>query len=86
MAVVGAALGAFVYLQRTEPSWYARLWYPLQVPDDRPRTYAQQQQLDPALLAAVIETESKFNPERALERRRCRPHAADTRRPRRGSR
>jgi soluble lytic murein transglycosylase len=25
------------------------------------RTYAQQQRLDPALLAAVIETESKFN-------------------------
>ena len=55
-----AALGAFAYLQRTEPAWYARLWYPLKY-QAIVRTYAQQQRLDPALLAAVIETESKFN-------------------------
>ena len=59
MAVVLAAIGVFVYLQKSEPAWYARLWYPLRYPTIV-RTYAQQQKLDPALLAAVIETESKF--------------------------
>jgi soluble lytic murein transglycosylase len=61
-AVVLAGLGAFVYLQRSEPSWYARLWYPLRY-STNVRVYASQDHLDPALLAAVIETESKFNPE-----------------------
>ena len=59
--VIVAALGAFAYLQKTEPAWYARLWYPLRY-QTIVRTYAQQQRLDPALLAAVIETESKFDP------------------------
>ena len=62
MAVaVCATLGAFVYLQRTEPAWYARLWYPLHY-STNVRVYASQDHLDPALLAAVIESESKFNP------------------------
>jgi soluble lytic murein transglycosylase len=60
VAVVFAAIGVFLYLQKTEPAWYARLWYPLRY-QAIVRTYAQQQRLDPALLAAVIETESKFN-------------------------
>jgi soluble lytic murein transglycosylase len=50
----------FVYLQRTEPPWYARLWYPLRY-STNVRVYASQDHLDPALLAAVIESESKFN-------------------------
>jgi soluble lytic murein transglycosylase len=58
--VTFAALGAFLYLQRTEPPWYARLWYPLHYSTNI-RVYAQQDDLDPALLAAVIEVESKFN-------------------------
>jgi soluble lytic murein transglycosylase len=49
-----------VYLQRTEPPWYARLWYPLRY-STNVRVYASQDHLDPALLAAVIEAESKFN-------------------------
>jgi soluble lytic murein transglycosylase len=49
-----------VYLQRTEPPWYARLWYPLRY-STNVRVYASQDHLDPALLAAVIETESKFD-------------------------
>ena len=57
-ALVFAALGAFLYLRTTD--WYARLWHPLRYATIV-RTYAQQQQLDPALLAAVIDTESKFN-------------------------
>ncbi|MBV8064950.1 MAG: lytic transglycosylase domain-containing protein [Actinobacteria bacterium] len=59
-AGVVVAAGAFAYLQHTEPPWYARLWYPLRYATIV-RTYAQQQQIDPALLAAVIDTESKFN-------------------------
>jgi soluble lytic murein transglycosylase len=53
--------GAFLYLQRTEPAWWARLWYPLRY-EQIVRTHAAQDGLDPALLAAVIEQESKFRP------------------------
>jgi soluble lytic murein transglycosylase len=52
----------FLYLQNTEPSWYARLWYPLRYPAIV-RGHAANYHLDPALLAAVIEAESKFNPD-----------------------
>ena len=60
VAVVVASLGVFAYLQHTEPPWYARLWYPLRytsIVDGHAAHY----HLDPALLAAVIEAESKFN-------------------------
>jgi soluble lytic murein transglycosylase len=53
--------GAFLYLQRTEPAWWARLWYPLRY-DQIVRTHARNYDLDPALLAAVIYQESKFRP------------------------
>jgi peptidoglycan lytic transglycosylase len=53
-------IGAFVYLQQTEPPWYARIWYPLRY-STNVRVYASQDHLDAALLAAVIEAESKFN-------------------------
>ena len=58
--MVFAAIGVFLFLQKTEPAWWARLWYPLRY-EVIVRGYAQQRQIDPALLAAVIETESKFN-------------------------
>jgi peptidoglycan lytic transglycosylase len=61
-AVLFAAVGVFLYLQKTEPSWYARLWYPLHY-SSIVRGHAGHYHLDPALLAAVIEAESKFNPE-----------------------
>jgi soluble lytic murein transglycosylase len=61
-AVALAALAAFFYLQRTEPPWYARLWYPLRY-SAIVRGHAANYHLDPALLAAVIEAESKFNPD-----------------------
>jgi soluble lytic murein transglycosylase len=48
-----------VYLQRTEPAWYARLWYPLRY-ENVVRGHARNYDLDPAFLAAVIEQESKF--------------------------
>jgi soluble lytic murein transglycosylase len=53
------AAGAFVYLQRSEPPWYARLWYPLRY-ESIVRGHARNYDLDPALLAAVIDQESKF--------------------------
>jgi peptidoglycan lytic transglycosylase len=61
LLVLVAGTGAFVYLQRTEPPWYARLWYPLRYASIV-RGHAAQENLDPALLAAVIEQESKFDP------------------------
>ena len=48
-----------MYLQHTEPSWYARLWYPLRY-ESIVRGHARNYDLDPAFLAAVIEQESKF--------------------------
>ena len=59
-AVAAAAIGAFTYLQRTEPAWWARIWYPLRY-QAIVRGHAQHYRLNPALLAAVIEQESKFN-------------------------
>jgi soluble lytic murein transglycosylase len=50
--------GVVLYLRTT--AWYARLWHPLRYATIV-RTYAKQQRLDPALLAAFIDTESKFN-------------------------
>ena len=58
--MVVAAAGAFLYLQRTEPPWWARLWYPLRY-TAIVRGHAANYRLNPALLAAVIEQESKFN-------------------------
>jgi soluble lytic murein transglycosylase len=59
-AIAAAAIGAFTYLQRTEPAWWARIWYPLRY-QAIVRGHAQHYRLNPALLAAVIEQESKFN-------------------------
>jgi soluble lytic murein transglycosylase len=59
-AVLAAAIGAFLYLQRTEPPWWARLWFPLRY-TAIVRGHAANYRLNPALLAAVIEEESKFN-------------------------
>jgi soluble lytic murein transglycosylase len=61
LAVLAAATGAFLYLQRTEPPWWARVWYPLHYAAIV-RGHAAEENLDPALLAAVIESESKFDP------------------------
>ena len=51
--------GAFLYLQRVEPAWWARLWYPLRY-EQIVRGHARNYRLDPALVAAVIYQESKF--------------------------
>ena len=49
-----------MYLQRTEPAWWARIWYPLRY-SSIVRGHAHNYDLNPALLAAVIDQESKFN-------------------------
>ncbi len=54
-------LGALAVLERTMPTWYARHRYPLRYAAIV-RSHARTYHLDPALLAAVIYTESKFDP------------------------
>ena len=60
MVAVAAVGGSVLYLQRTEPPWWARLWYPLKYASIV-RGHAANYHLNPALLAAVIEQESKFD-------------------------
>jgi soluble lytic murein transglycosylase len=60
VAVLVAAAGAVLYLQRAEPPWWARLWYPLHYASIV-RGHAANYHLNAALLAAVIEQESKFD-------------------------
>ena len=74
-AVVAAAIGAFLYLQHTEPAWWARLWFPLRY-DAIVRGHATNYHLDASLLAAVIEQESKFNTDAESRTGACRPDAA----------
>ena len=58
IAVAAAALG---YVLRTNPPWYERIRYPLHY-SEYIRVHAKEHDLDPALMAAVIYQESKFNP------------------------
>jgi soluble lytic murein transglycosylase len=57
--LLAAAGGAFAYIQ-SEPDWYVRLRYPLEY-DHIVTGHAKNYDLDPALLAAVIYRESKFD-------------------------
>jgi soluble lytic murein transglycosylase len=57
--VVAVGAGAFAYVHATKPAWYERLWYPLRY-EAIVRGHAANYRLDPALLAAVIYSESKF--------------------------
>lgn len=62
-ALVVVALGlGWLAVHRTMPAWYARLWYPLEH-EDAIRDNARRHGLDPALVAAVIETESGWVPD-----------------------
>jgi soluble lytic murein transglycosylase len=56
-AVIG---GAALYVVHSQPGWYLRFRYPLRY-ETIVRAHARNYRLDPALLAAVIETESKFD-------------------------
>ena len=60
LVVLGALAAAVLYFEETQPSWYARLRYPLEY-EHIVRGHARKYELDPALVAAVIYRESKFD-------------------------
>jgi soluble lytic murein transglycosylase len=60
LVVLAAAGAGFAYVQQTQPPWYERLRYPLSY-DHIVVGHARNYELDPALLAAVIYRESKFD-------------------------
>lgn len=60
--VVAVLGGVFFVVDETSPPWYERIRYPLRY-TEYVRVHAHQHNLDPALLAAVIYQESKFNPD-----------------------
>lgn|SRR5262249_55545428 len=57
-----AFAGAAAWIVGSEPDWYLRTRYPLEY-EDVVRTYARDHDLDPALLAAVVYAESRFDPD-----------------------
>lgn len=62
LALGGAAGVAWHQVHQRMPAWYARLWYPLGY-EEAIRAEAARNDLDPALVAAVIDTESGFVPD-----------------------
>jgi soluble lytic murein transglycosylase len=61
MVVLAAGvLVAVALVQEAKPGWWERLWYPLRY-EQIVRGHARNYDLDPALLAAVIYQESKFD-------------------------
>jgi soluble lytic murein transglycosylase len=61
LAVVAVGGLTAAYALAVEPGWYVRARYPLRY-EDHIRAHARNYQLDPALVAAVAYTESKFRP------------------------
>jgi soluble lytic murein transglycosylase len=59
--VVLVVAGAAAWVYESEPDWYLRTRYPLEY-DHIVRGHAKNHDLDPALLAAVIYAESRFDP------------------------
>jgi len=59
--VILALAGALAWVHESEPDWYLRTRYPLEY-DHIVRGHAKNHDLDPALLAAVIYAESRFDP------------------------
>jgi soluble lytic murein transglycosylase len=58
--LLGLVAGAFLVVNETSPPWYERLRYPLRY-SEFIRVHADEHGLDPALVAAVVYQESKFN-------------------------
>jgi len=56
-----AFAGAAAWVVEAEPDWYLRTRYPLEY-EQAIRTYARDRALDPALVAAVVYAESRFDP------------------------
>ena len=61
LIVAVAAAGAAAWIVHDEPRWYERIRYPLRY-EAIVRTHARNYDLPPTLLAAVIYSESKFDP------------------------
>jgi len=59
-AALAVVVGAVLYVERAKPPWYERARYPLRY-ESYIRSHARNYDLDPALLAAVIYAESKFD-------------------------
>ncbi|HZU20370.1 MAG TPA: lytic transglycosylase domain-containing protein [Gaiellaceae bacterium] len=62
VGIVAVLAAVLLYVDRTSPPWYERIRYPLRYAE-YVRVHAREHGLDPALLAAVIYQESKFNPD-----------------------
>jgi soluble lytic murein transglycosylase len=62
LALMAAFAAAAFSLEQSKPGWYAQLRYPLAY-EHLIRGHAENYDLDPALLAAVIYRESKFDPD-----------------------
>ena len=60
-ALVLALAGVAAWVVEAEPDWYLRARYPLEY-DQIVNAHARNYDLDPALLAAVIYAESRFDP------------------------
>jgi soluble lytic murein transglycosylase len=60
LLAVAAAAGVAVWVATSQPEWYQRVRYPLRY-EAIVRTHARNYDLPPALLAAVIYSESKFD-------------------------
>src|SRR6185295_2292454 len=60
LLVVLVGCGAALYVVVGQPQWFERLRYPLHY-SEYVRVHAREHSLDPALLAAVIYQESKFD-------------------------
>ena len=78
LALVAAAAAGVAYVHETKPAPYARLLYPLRY-EAIIAGHAENYRLEPALLAAVIYQESKFERGRPLELGRDRADAAPAR-------
>lgn len=64
--LAAALLGVFLYVREADPGWAERLRYPLEYRAII-EGHAENYDLDPALLAAVIYRESRFDPEAVSE-------------------
>jgi soluble lytic murein transglycosylase len=60
VALLAIVAGGVVYVTGTSPPWYERVRYPLRY-SEYVAVHARENDLDPALLAAVIYSESKFD-------------------------
>ncbi len=61
VVAIAVAVTGVGYVHATMPSWYARYWYPLRY-EAIINGHARNYELEPALLAAVIYHESRFDP------------------------